>query len=81
MRVQRTVEETKICKQHFLITRRVYKNLNLNLKFILILRRCWIYSTVDKYKVKLFLAISVLSVDVKMAYLFVNIRFTTVVFR
>ena len=73
------MEETKICKQHFLITRRVYKNLNL--KFILILRRCWIYSTVDKYKEKLFLAISVLSVDVKMAYLFVNIRFTTAVFR
>ena len=74
------MEETKICKQHFLITRRVYKNLNLNLKFILILRRCWIYSTVDNYKGKLFLAISVLSVDVKMAYLFVNIRFTTAVF-
>ena len=35
MRVQRrvlTVEGTKFCKQHFLITRRVYKNLNLNLQ-------------------------------------------------
>ena len=38
-----------------------------------------IYSIVDKYKGKIVFGDQCTSVDVKMTYLFVNIRFTTAV--
>ena len=74
------MEETKICKQHFLITRRVYKNFNFNLKFILILSVVGFTVLWTNIKENLFLVISVLSVDVNMTYCFINIRFATAFF-